>query len=133
MNCVKETVSVAVLITVFVATGVGVVLLGSFSLMRLGVGQMLATDPRVVAWMVAAGGCNLLGFLSIAKGLQLTTLVHANVLNASQVALGAAAGIYFFREPHSPALVCGVVLTIAALLLNCAGRENWPQLDGPFG
>ncbi|MBM4094116.1 MAG: hypothetical protein FJ276_32620 [Planctomycetes bacterium] len=115
---------VSILITVFVVTGVGVVLLGSLSLMRLGFGEMLATDPQVMAWMLAAGSCNLLGFLSIAKGLQLTTLVHANVLNASQVALGAAAGIFFFREPHSPALVCGVILTIAALLLNAPGAKT---------
>ena len=65
--------------------------------------------------MLASGVFNLLGFLLITKGLQLTTLVHANVLNASQVALAAVAGILFFHEPNNAWLVTGIVLTIVGI------------------
>jgi drug/metabolite transporter, DME family len=68
-------------------------------------------------WMYASGAFNLIGFLAITKGLQLTTVVHANVLNASQVALASLAGILWFEEPITAWLAGGVGLTIAGIAL----------------
>ena len=78
---------------------------------------MLQTPPEHFAWMYAAGFFNLLGFVAIIKGLQLTTVVHANVVNASQVALAAIAGILLFNEPRNPWLILGVGLTALGVVL----------------
>ena len=67
--------------------------------------------------MLAAGAANLLGFISITKGLQWTTIVRANMLNASQVAIGALAGLMLFKEPASPWLFLGVLLTVFGICL----------------
>ena len=52
--------------------------------------------------MAAAGVFNLIGFLGLIYGLQRTTVVHANVVNASQVAMAAVAGMALFHEPPNP-------------------------------
>ena len=102
-------------VIVFVITGMGVIACGTISLNRLGLEGMAATPADRLSWMLASGVFNLLGFLLITKGLQLTTLVHANVLNASQVALAALAGILFFQEPNNVWLTVGIVLTIVGI------------------
>jgi drug/metabolite transporter, DME family len=103
---------VSIPVMVVVVTGTGTITLGILSLVRLGPAEMLATDRTVVGWIIASGLCNVIAFLFITKGLQLTTLAHANVLNASQVAFGALAGILLFREPYNSWLLSGVALTI---------------------
>jgi len=99
-------------VILFTTTFMGVISLGPLSLMRLGAGGLAATTPVEAAWMLAAGTCNLIAFLAITKGLHLTTVVHANVLNASQVAMAALAGLWFFNEPLTVWLGLGVLLTI---------------------
>ena len=67
--------------------------------------------------MLAAGTLNLIGFLGITKGLELTTVVRANLLNASQVAMAAVAGTLLFGEPFTRWLFAGVCLTIVGVVL----------------
>ena len=113
-------------VIVFVITGMGVVACGLLSLNRIGVEGMVSTPPDRLGWMIASGVFNLLGFLLITKGLQLTTLVHANVINASQVALAAVAGMLFFREPSNGWLVAGILLTVVGIFQigsDSAGEE----------
>lgn len=116
---IRSTVSARVPIStiVFVITGMGVLSLGPLSAWRLGPGILLHTEPQQMAWMLAAGTFNLVAFLAITKGLQLTTVVHANVLNASQVAMGAVAGIVLFHESLNGWMVLGICLTIVGVLL----------------
>ncbi len=102
---------------VLVITATGVLTLGPLSGYRLGWDLLLATPPEHLLWMLAAGGFNLMAFLAITKGLQLTTVVHANVLNASQVALAAVAGTVLFDEPLKHWSVLGVALTIVGIVL----------------
>ena len=109
-------------VIVFVVTGMGVIACGLLSLNRIGVEGMVSTPMDRLAWMLASGIFNLLGFLLITKGLQLTTLVHANVLNASQVALAAVAGILLFHEPNNAWLVVGIVLTVVGIFY--IGRDK---------
>jgi drug/metabolite transporter (DMT)-like permease len=108
---------VPVLVTVLIATAMGTLTLGAVSLVHLGPANMLATEPEMFGWMIASGEFNLIAFILITKGLQLTTLARANVLNASQVALGATAGILLFDERHNPWLIWGIALTVAAITL----------------
>jgi drug/metabolite transporter (DMT)-like permease len=113
---------------VVIITATGVLGLGALSLRQLGPAGLAATRPEQLAVMLAAGVFNLLGFLAISTGLRYTTVVHANVLNASQVALGALAGIVLFREPYTIWLAAGTLLTVAGVLL--VGR---PEAGKPRG
>jgi len=108
---------VPVIVTVLVVTGMGFLSLGGISLVRLGPAQMAATDPGALGWMAASGVFNLVAFALIIKGLELTTLVHANVLNVSQAAIGALAGMVLFREPHNGWLLAGVGLTLVGIAI----------------
>jgi drug/metabolite transporter (DMT)-like permease len=110
-------------VVIFSVTVMGVLSLGPISVHQLGVEELLQTPPEQYAWMYAAGFFNLLGFVAITKGLQLTTVVHANVLNASQVALAAMAGIMLFNEPRNPWLMLGVGLTALGVVLIDRPRE----------
>jgi drug/metabolite transporter (DMT)-like permease len=123
------TASVPVGVVVFIITLIGVVSLGPLAVARLGVRQLLATPPEQFAWMLAAGVLNLIAFLAITKGLQLTTVVHASVLNASQVAMAALAGTALFAEPATPWLLAGVGLTISGIVLIARNRPTAWQIS----
>jgi DME family drug/metabolite transporter len=102
---------------IFIITSMGAVTWGPICLSRFSLEQLQSfTSFDVFVWMLAAGFFNLLGFLGISKGLQLTTVVHASVLNASQVALAAVAGILLFNEPSNLWLIFGVSMMIVGIL-----------------
>jgi len=124
------TAQVPVASIVFVITGMGVLSMGTLSLWRLGPERLLATDPEHLGWMLAAGTSNLLAFLAITKGLQLTTVVHANVLNASQVAMGAMAGVLLFGESLNAWSILGIALTIAGTVLFRQPESEDPEVPG---
>jgi drug/metabolite transporter, DME family len=94
----------------------GVVSVGPWSLCRLGIRQIWTTPSEQLVLMVAAGAFNLIGFLSYIHGLQRTTVVHANMVSASQVAMAAVAGVAMFHEPPNLWLALGVGLTIAGIV-----------------
>jgi drug/metabolite transporter, DME family len=100
-----------------IITGTGVLSLGPVSLYRLGTAHLLATPAEHLAWMFAAGAANLIAFMAISKGLQVTTVVRANMLNASQVAMSALAGVALFGEPPNPWLIAGVIITSLGIVL----------------
>jgi len=102
---------------VLLVTGTGVLSLGPLSLWQLGFEGWAETPPGDFVIMLLAGSLNLIAFLAITKGLQLTTVVHANVLNASQVAMAAVAGLLLFAEQPSAQLVLGICLTIVGMML----------------
>ncbi|MBN2580141.1 MAG: DMT family transporter [Pirellulales bacterium] len=114
-HTLRRTTPTSVLMVLI--TGAGVITLGPFCLLREGGQIVRTTTPEQWAWIAGAGIFNLLGFLCLTKGLQLTPVVHANVLNASQVAMAAVAGILFFREAFPLSLTAGVILTIVGILL----------------
>ena len=103
--------------TTWTIATVGVVSLLALSQRRLGWAGMLATSAADLQIMLLAGVCNLVAFVSLARALQLTTLVYVNGLNASQVVMAAIAGLYLFGEPASAALFVGVALTVGGLLI----------------
>jgi len=129
---IRTTASARLPITtiVFIITGMGVLSLGGLSVWRLGAGQLLKTPPGHLAWMLAAGTFNLLAFLAITKGLQLTTVVHANVLNGSQIAMGAVVGMLCFKESSNPWLLAGICLTIVGVVLIGQPQADEPDVPG---
>lgn len=95
---------------------VGVACLAPVSFWRLGVAGILATPPEDALVLLAAGLLNVVAWFAIVRGLQTTSVLHANVLTASQVALAALAGVFLFGEPVTMSLVLGIVITIAGMV-----------------
>ena len=104
----------AVVVTI---TLMAVLTLGPASIFRLGTQVLWTTPPQQILWIVAAGTLNLIAFLAISKGLEITTAVHANMLNATQVAMAGISGMLLFDEPLTPWLAVGVTLTVAGIIL----------------
>jgi len=129
---IRSTAAARVPVTtiVFVITGMGVLSLGGLSAWRLGTETLIHTDPEQFTWMLAAGTCNLIAFLAITKGLQLTTIVHANVLNASQVAMAAVAGVLLFGEAVNPWLTFGISMTIVGVILIGRPSDHDQEVTG---
>jgi drug/metabolite transporter, DME family len=94
----------------------GAVSLGPISAFRLGVSSLLDTPGEQILMMTGAGVFNVIGFLALIYGLKRTTVVHANVLGASQIAMVATAGMVLFGEPPNAWLLLGVGLTITGTL-----------------
>jgi len=113
----SATAGVSLAAIAFLVPAMGVASLTPLCLGRHGLSGLLQTAPQHVLLMVGCGTLNLLSYLALIKGLQRTTVVHANVLGASQVAMAAVAGFFFFQEAASPALVLGVLLTIAGMVM----------------
>lgn len=112
---VRQTVPPFVL--VFFVTGVGTVTFGPFCLFWLGMDAMKAVPAADYGMMLLAGVTNFVGFVMITKGLQMTPVVRANVINASQTAFAAVLGFLVFNEPPTTAVVCGVLLTAVGMIL----------------
>ena len=100
----------------FLVPLMGVVSLGPLSVGRLGLAPLWTTPPQQYALMAAAGVFNLIAFLGLINGLQRTTVVYANMLTASQVAMAAVAGMILFHEPPNAFLLLGICLTIGGIL-----------------
>ena len=58
-------------------------------------------------------------------------MVHANVVNASQVAMAAVAGMALFREPPNPWVLLGVGLTIVGHLWIDRPAEAVDEIPPP--
>ena len=111
-------------VVVFMITFLGVLTLGPWSLYQNGLEMIAAIPIRDHAIMIVTGALNLIGFIAVAKGLEMTTVAHANVLSASQVAMGVVAGMVLFAEPAGPWLILGVCLTIAGIIIIRPAHEE---------
>ena len=101
--------------TLFTVALTGLSALGALAFLRIGPAGISATTHEQWLLMLGAGLCNTIAFVSLTKSLQLTSIVYVNALNATQATLAALAGVLIFREPLSPWLALGVLLTIAGL------------------
>jgi drug/metabolite transporter (DMT)-like permease len=100
-----------------VVCGAGVVSLGIASVVRLGLHGIADTSPADWRTMLLAGAFNAAAFFALSKALHLITVVHVNLVNASQVAMAALAGVLWFHEAGTIALGAGVALTILGLVV----------------
>jgi DME family drug/metabolite transporter len=95
----------------------GVISLGAATLTTIGWEGIVATSAENWRLMLAAGVLNSIAFFALSKALHLVTVVHVNLVNASQVAMAAVAGVTFFHEAWTPALSIGVGLTVLGLMV----------------
>lgn len=103
--------------TLVVVSIVGLASLAPLSLFRLGVADLLDTTWLEYRPMLMAGLFNAAAFYALSKSLQMLPILQYNLLNASQTAMAAVAGVLFFGEPITLALQMGVALTVAGLVL----------------
>jgi len=91
--------------------------MGLITLCRIGWTGVTATTAHEWTAMLLAGAFNALAFFSLGSALERTPLTRTNLINASQVALSAGAGIILFGEQPTTAIVLGIVLTVLGLTL----------------
>lgn len=121
-------------VTIFVVTATGIVAMGSLSLARAGIDRLLATPSSQVGIVLLAGAVNLVAFAALTGGLRLASVLRVGVINATQVAMGAFAGVLLFSEPPATPVIIGIVLTVAGVLLDSGGEppvEPAEAEDGP--
>ncbi len=103
--------------TIMVMSTTGVISLGAITLWRIGWAGMTATTPHEWTTMLLAGAFNAVAFFSLGIALERMPVTRTNLINASQVALSAVAGIVLFGEKPTAAIVAGIVLTVLGLSL----------------
>jgi drug/metabolite transporter (DMT)-like permease len=108
---------VALPVGLAVISTTGVVGLSIYALASEGWGLVIDTTPAEWRDMAAAGVLNALAFATLGTSLHRITVTRSNILGASQTAMAAMAGVMFFKEPVSTALVAGVALTAASMVI----------------
>lgn len=103
-------------VPVLLVPGSGAVVLGIWSLMEHGCAVTTVLTSEQMFYIALSGLANLAAFLLLVKGLFGSGLALMNLMNASQVAFGAVAGIFWFSEPSNVYLITGIILTVIAVL-----------------
>lgn len=103
--------------TLLLLSIVGIVSLGSWSFWRLGPEYMINLESRDYGRMLGAGALNAISFYCLATALQHLSVVYVHIINASQAAMAALAGVLIFAEPLSAYLIFGISLTAIGLML----------------
>jgi drug/metabolite transporter (DMT)-like permease len=115
-RCARGEISHSATIAILSTTGL--ITLGGTSLLRIGSAGLLATPPDVWLTMLGAGAATSAAFFAISGAYQHLSTVKVNLLNGSQIAMSALAGVMLFGEPNTPALQMGTALTIVGLILS---------------
>ena len=97
--------------------------LGALAVWRLGPTRILATSPESIGWMAMASASTAAAFFSLAYAYRVLPVVRVNLINSSQSAICAIAGVALFLEPATSWLVTGTVLTVVGLVLVAYAKE----------
>lgn len=108
----------------------GVFVLGSLAFALMGPDRISQIEPAQWNSMVWAGLANAVAFYAISSALRHIPAVRANLLNASQTAMCAVAGVLLFQEHLTPLLAIGIGLTITGLMLLGIRRAKEQPRDG---
>ena len=114
----------------FISGVVGTIALWSFCLTRLDLADIAATASNDWNWMIAAGVFNTIAFVALSTSLKALPVVAVNLINASQVAMAAIAGVALFAEPITWPLLSGIMLTLIGLAI-LANRKTKPSRPDP--
>ena len=112
----KSGVSTAV--TILLLSSTAIFVLGGGVLVRQGPGWILEQTSGEEFWIaMVAGAFTTLAFFALTMALKHISIVRANLINASQIALTSLAGFVLFDEPMTRLMIIGTGLTIGGLLL----------------
>lgn len=106
---------------------VGSLLLCPIALGVVGMDQILQTSNTQWTAMLLAGSFNMAAFFMLSFSLRAIPVVAVNLLNATQAALAAVAGVWWFDEPLTRSLMIGSALTILGLIVLGSGRRRKQQ------
>ena len=95
----------------------GTITLWGYCFLTLGYGVIASTTSIQWATMLLAGFCNFSAFIAITAALRTLPVVAVNLINASQVAMAAVAGVLLFGEPITFYLALGIGLTFVGLVI----------------
>ncbi|MGB7345403.1 MAG: DMT family transporter [Pirellulaceae bacterium] len=101
----------------FVSGLVGTISLWAFCMTRMSVAEVLAVNSADWTMMIAAGVFNTIAFVALSTALKALPVVAVNLINATQVAMAAIAGVILFAEPVTWPLLTGIVLTFVGLAI----------------
>lgn len=104
-------------VLMFLSGLTGTVSLWGYCVATLGMSEILKTTLPQWAAMLSAGVFNFAAFVAITAALRLLPVVAVNLINASQVAMAAVAGVILFHEPLSVRLLVGIGLTVVGLVI----------------
>lgn len=111
-------------LTMFISGMVGTIVLWAITSVRVGMEPILDVTVHQWAIMVAAGVFNFSAFVALSAALKSLPVVAVNLINASQVALAALAGVILFEERVTLWLIIGIALTFAGLAVLAQGRRS---------
>jgi drug/metabolite transporter (DMT)-like permease len=110
----------------FISGLVGTVSLWAATFASSGLDSLWVVDSSQWFKMVAAGLLNFSAFVALSVSLKALPVVAVNLINASQVAMAAVAGVLLFSEPVTWPLSLGILLTFAGLLVLANRRSQSP-------
>ncbi|QDV20395.1 EamA-like transporter family protein [Gimesia panareensis] len=105
----------------------GLVCLTAVAFYRLGFEILWKTTPWQYLVMLVGGIMNAIAFFAIGGSMKYLTVTRVNLLNASQTAMAAFAGVFFFNEELTVWLLSGTALTIGGLFLMEKKRPAVPN------
>lgn len=114
--------------TMLISGVVGTVSLWGVTLIRVSAESIMTIPLDAWAVMSLAGVFNFVAFVALAVALKALPVVAVNLINASQVAMAAVAGVVLFSEPVTLPLIAGITLTFAGLAI-LASRRRRPSRD----
>ncbi|MEM9364910.1 MAG: DMT family transporter [Planctomycetota bacterium] len=103
--------------TMWISGVTGSLVLWCIALYRLESGWWGEIPASLWQSMALGGVFNFVAFVALSRSLAILPVVAVNLINASQVAMAAVSGVFFFAEPVTQILVIGISLTIAGLLV----------------
>lgn len=103
---------------------VGSVALFGLVAWRGGLAELSELTPALWWSMGSAGVFNFLAFLAITTAMKILPIVAVHLLNASQVAMAAAAGVVLFDESVTASLLVGITLTMLGLMVLARRPAN---------
>ncbi len=112
-------------LAMFISGTIGSIALSAYTMTRLTFNDLVAIDEPQWIMMSIGGVFNLTAFVALSLSLKSLPVVAVNLINASQVAMAAIAGVLLFAEPVTSSLIMGLALTILGLLiLGYRGRTT---------
>ena len=118
----QNTLPIESMMLVYSTTGI--LCLGIPGAINMGAERLATIAPDEWLMTGVAGVFNAIAFFSITHALKLMNISHVNVINASQNAMCAVAGVLIFSEPSSPAMLAGIALSVVGLLLLDRQQEK---------
>ncbi|MDO4558542.1 MAG: hypothetical protein Q4C47_06230, partial [Planctomycetia bacterium] len=93
----------------------------------------ILTDISAHDWglLLAATVCNIVAFLAICRGIQLTSVVFGNVSGTIRLAIVSVLGVFLFHEPGGILLGGGVLCACVGTLLIGTTPPVRSSVTGP--